>query len=140
MEGGKQVKTYGNLATVPKPKPRTRRVTRKVIRKKGLPVKEKLLYLCTVIVFVLITSWVLSQQAKMAEINYEIQKVEEQVVQMEDHITTLESKEKELLEPERIKRMARERGLVFDPSRIRSATGEEDREKEHSDNAVKDNF
>lgn len=112
------MRTYGNLAAVPKTRPRTRRVTRKVIRKTGLPVKEKLLYLGTVIAFVLLTSWVLSQQAEFAKINYRIQEMEKQTAQLEAEITTLEAEEKKLLEPARIKRIAEEQGMSFNPARI----------------------
>lgn len=120
------VKTFGNLATAPKTRPKTRQVTRKVVRKKALPVKEKLLYLATVIVFVIITSVVLSQQAELMEINYEIQETEQRINQLNAEIATLEAEEKELLDPERIKKIAGEKGLVFNPDRIQSAQTQED--------------
>lgn len=113
------MKIYGNLAVIPQKKPSTRPVRRKVIRKKGLPVKEKLLYLGTVIVFVVLTSFVLSQQAQLAELNYEIQQKEKQVAQVETAMTDLEDEVKDLLKPERIKRMAESRGFSYDPERIR---------------------
>lgn len=119
------MKTYGNLATIPKTRPKTQRVSRKVIRRKGLPIKEKLLYLGTVIVFVLITSGVLSQQAELSKINYEIQQTESRINQVKAEITTLEAEEKELLDPERIKKIAAEKGLAFNPDRIQSAQTED---------------
>lgn len=114
------MKTYGNLATVPKPKTRTRQIKRKIVHKKGLPVKEKLLYLGTVILFVLVTSVVLSNQAKLTEINVEIQQLEQQMTQVEADIVNLEAEARKLRDPERIKRMARELGMELHPQNVRT--------------------
>lgn len=130
------MRTDGNLATVPKPRPGTKRVTRKIIRKKALPVKEKLLYLGTVIIFVCLTSFVLVQQAELARINYEIQQIEKETLDIQSQISTLEAEEKKLLNPERIKRMARENGLIFNPANIHTLQ----KRNEDSTDGVQSNF
>lgn len=115
------MKTYGNLAAAPQTKRETRTVSRRVIRKKGLPVKEKLLYLGTIVVFFLITSGVLSQQATLTELDYEIQLKEDQIVQLESEMATLEDQAKDLLKPDRIIRIAEKLGMSYDPNRIRTS-------------------
>lgn len=115
------MRTYGNLATASKPKTRTRQVKRKVVHKKGLPIREKLLYLGTIILFVLMTSAMLSNQARLTEINVEIQQTEQQTTQVEAEIANLEAEVRKLREPERIKRMARELGMELHPQNVRTA-------------------
>lgn len=129
-----KVKSDGNLAFIPQTKPKTRSVRRKIVRKKSLPVKEKLLYLGTVIVFVLITSLVLAHQAKLAELNYDIQQVEKQTTQVMAEMTTLEEQAKELLKPERIIEMAKSRGMTYDPDRIRPSQNKDNSTETSSKN------
>lgn len=130
-----KVRSDGNVAFVPQTKPKTRSVKRTIVRKKSLPVKEKLLYLGTVIAFVLITNVVLAHQAKLEELNYNIQQVEEQTTQVMAEMTSLEEQAKELLKPERIIEMAKSRGMTYDPDRIRPA-----QTKETMDASAKNHF
>lgn len=120
------MKTYGSLATAPKTKSGKRRVTRKVIRRKGLPVREKLLYLGTILVFVLISSFVLSRHVELLEIHYNIQKMEQQIAELEGENSSLESQVRKLSEPDRIREQAERLGMSYDGNRVKvkSKTGE----------------
>lgn len=116
------MRNYGNLATTLERKPKQRQVKRTFIRRRGLPSKEKLLYLGTVLLFAVIATFIIMQHVKLSEINQQVHAVERQVTKMDEKNSSLQLKITELKDPERIKREAEKMGLKEDPNRVRQQT------------------
>lgn len=115
------MRTYGNLATAPQTKPQVKPKTKsvKTVRKKGLPAKEKLLYLGTIIVFVLVTSWVIANDATLSKLHYDRQQLEQNTTQLVHDNAELEREIKTLTSPDRIRQFAVEQGMTRDLERIK---------------------
>lgn len=100
---------------------------RRLLQARGLPAGEKLLYLFSVVVCVALAVLVISQYAKVTELNMEIQKVEEEAKRIQEINRQLEAEKNMLSSGERIRRFAEMRGMVpvedikpFPPSDVRN--------------------
>lgn len=85
---------------------------RRLLQTRGLPASEKLLYLFSVVVCVTLAALVISQYAKVTELNMEIQKVEEEAKWLQEINRQLEAEKNMLSSGERIRRFAEMRGMV----------------------------
>ncbi|MCU6709476.1 cell division protein FtsL [Paenibacillus sp. J5C_2022] len=106
----------GNLALKPKQKPQERHVyresKRKVIKRKSLPVGEKLLYLFTVIVCVAIASVIIFRYAQIYDMNLQNKRVSTEAQTLNTEIADLKRQVEMLSDPERIRKLAEEQGMV----------------------------
>ncbi|MFD2116229.1 cell division protein FtsL [Paenibacillus yanchengensis] len=112
--------TSGNLALKPKPKqeqpkkqPQYRETKRTVIKKKAIPVKEKLLYLFTVIPCVIIAGIIIFRYAQIYDLSMNTKQLNSQyqtmIVEMEDMKKQVEM----LNDPERIREIAETQGMTI---------------------------
>ncbi|WP_082053144.1 cell division protein FtsL [Gordoniibacillus kamchatkensis] len=106
----------GNLAVEPKREPsRTVKVkeTRKVVyRNKSLPTQEKLLYLFTVAVLVLVAGVILWRYAQIYQMNATILKMQQDIKRIEAENMALKQQIDKGLSPERLKELAESYGMV----------------------------
>lgn len=103
----------GNLAISQKKKPRvTYKETKRIVkRKRAIPTQEKLLYLFTIIVCVLIAGLVIFRYAQIYEVNAKLQQMEQQIQQLESENETLELEVNLLQDPKRLIDKAKQLGL-----------------------------
>jgi cell division protein FtsL len=104
---------HGNLAVEQKSSQRVKmKETRKVVtRSKSLPVQEKLLYLFTVIVCVLVAGVIIWRYAQIYEMNTRIQQIEKNIKLLEAENSALKHKVEELSGPDRMLEEAKKRGM-----------------------------
>lgn len=108
---------HGNLAMKPNKRPehnasaQERRKT--VIRRKPLPVQEKLLYLFTVVVCVITASVIIFRYAEIYRMNLEIRELTQRYEQLNVQIKELERKVETLSDPNEITEKALELGMVY---------------------------
>ncbi|WP_158606398.1 cell division protein FtsL [Paenibacillus ginsengarvi] len=107
----------GNLAIEQKPvkKPKQKPPQEKkkiVVKRKSIPVQEKLLYLFTVIVCVMVAGVIIWRYAQIYELNTRMQKIESQikVLQLENNKLKLEITKYQ--DPKRLLDQAKAMGLV----------------------------
>jgi cell division protein FtsL len=105
---------HGNLAVEQKSGQRVKiKETKKVVsRGKTLPVQEKLLYLFTVVVCVLVAGVIIWRYAQIYELNTRIQEVEKQIRLLEAENSALKHKVEALSQPERLLKEAQNLGMV----------------------------
>lgn len=116
---------YGNLAVRPatspqqppqRPQPQReeeQRVdTRKVIRRRNLPLGEKLLYLFTIVVVVLVAGLIIFRYAEIYQLNREIQSTQQEFERTSEQIKELQRDVERLSDPKRILQKATEYGMV----------------------------
>lgn len=119
----------GNLALQPKRKPdqqQTQEAKRVVVRRKTLPVQEKLLYLFTVALFVVVAGVLIFRYAQVYQLNLEIKNLNKQYSQMTVEVKELQKQVQELSDPETIQKKAIESGMVpSEDSGIRVGRGGE---------------
>ncbi|OUM95935.1 MAG: cell division initiation protein [Thermobacillus sp. ZCTH02-B1] len=108
---------HGNLAMKPNKRPERepeiQEVRRKIIRRKPLPVQEKLLYLFTVVVCVMAASVILFRYAEIYRMNLEIRELTQRYEQLNLQIKELERKVETLSDPGEITEKAIELGMVY---------------------------
>ncbi|MFD0715131.1 cell division protein FtsL [Paenibacillus sp. GCM10027626] len=105
----------GNLALKPKRKPEQQTYRERktiVVKKKTLPVQEKLLYMFSIIVGVIVAGIIIFRYAQIYEINLEVRKLSKQYDTMAIEMKELEKKVQSLSDPERIKQMAESEGMT----------------------------
>lgn len=106
---------YGNLALMPQetrePKPRTPK-KRKVTIHYALPLKEKLAYLLLLGAVVIVAGLILSRYALIAEENYQIEKIKQEITDIQKENELLRLQIAESSSPERILKIAKEMGLT----------------------------
>lgn len=106
---------YGNLAMKPKRKEEQQYVIRetrkKVIKRKTIPVGEKLLYLLTVIGVVFIASIIISKHAEIYNISLHIKQVNTDIQSMQIEVEQLQREVQILSNPERIREFAEANGM-----------------------------
>ena len=106
---------YGNLAVKPKRREQDQYVIRetrkKVVRRKSIPVAEKMLYLMTVLVAVVIASFIIFRYADIYDINLNIKNVNNEMQSMEIQIQQLERQVQALSTPSRIRQFAEAQGM-----------------------------
>lgn len=112
---------HGNLAVnkPPRERYRTEVTTRKVIKKASIPSTEKLLYLFTILIFVIVGGILLSRVAESYENNYKIQEMQKQIHSLKEDSATLQIEVSKLRAPERIIHIAQtELGMVQSESQV----------------------
>lgn len=90
--------------------------TRKIVyRASRLPTQEKLLYLFTVLVCVVVAGFVIWRYAQIYQMNTRIHKVENQIAKLEAENSALKEKLSKMMDPELYKKEAPQLGLVQIP-------------------------
>lgn len=106
----------GNLAMKPERKRQEqvviRETTKRVIRKKSIPAKEKLLYIFTVFVFTVIASVLLFRYAEIYNMNLQIKNMNTEIKAMNVDLQQLERDVQTLSNPIRIREFAESQGMV----------------------------
>lgn len=105
---------HGSLAVEERAHPEPRRQTRKrkVIRKKTMPVGEKLIYLVTIAACVAVAGCILWRYAMIYDTNMQIQHVQQEIKTYQAHNVDLQQKVRKLEDPKRLKDEAAKLGLV----------------------------
>lgn len=97
---------YGNLALRPERKPQETRETErrreKVVRRRQLPIGEKLLYLFTVAVCAVVAGFIIYRYAEIYQINRQIQEMNRQYEQTTGQMKELQREVERLSDPKRI--------------------------------------
>jgi len=92
--------TRGNLAVQPKRKeqanPLYREKTKVVTRRTGLPIQEKLLYLLTLTVFVLVASGLIWRYLHIYDLNKQGQQLDEAIAKTNKQIATYQMEKQKL--------------------------------------------
>ncbi|WP_409341249.1 cell division protein FtsL [Paenibacillus sp. MBLB4367] len=108
---------HGNLATKPKEQPKEAgrvriRETRKVVYKaRTIPVQEKLMYLFTVFVCVVVAGVIIWRYAQIYEMNNNIQSIQSKLKKLEAENSTLKQEVNKLMDPNRLKIEVEKNGL-----------------------------
>jgi cell division protein FtsL len=104
----------GNLAVERKPTQTVKvKETKKVVyRNKSLPFQEKLIYLFTVLLCVVVAGVIIWRYAQIYQINADIQKMQQEVRQIQAENSALKQEVEKLQSPERMKQKAKEFGMV----------------------------
>jgi cell division protein FtsL len=113
---------YGNLALRPErvPEERVQRVTQKskVIRRRSIPLGEKLLYLLTIAVVVFVAGFIIFRYAQIYQINGQIQATNKTYEQTTDQMKEMQREVERLSDPKLIKDKALALGMVPVPGGI----------------------
>ena len=108
---------HGNLAMKPNKRqeqePYAQEIRKKVVRRRPLPVQEKLLYLFTVVVCVMAASVIIFRYAEIYRMNLEIRELTQRYEQLNVQIKELERKVETLSDPNEITEKAIELGMVY---------------------------
>ncbi|WP_438446308.1 cell division protein FtsL [Gorillibacterium sp. sgz5001074] len=106
---------HGNLAVEERQAhaPRVKiKETRKVVYKASrLPVQEKLLYLFTVLLCVVVAGTIVWRYAQIYQINTRIHEVEKQITKLESENSALKEKISKMSDPERLRTEMSKNGL-----------------------------
>jgi cell division protein FtsL len=115
IKGENKVSAYihGNLALEERNQKKVKiRESRKVVyRKKSIPTQEKLLYLFTVAVCVLVAGVIIFRYAQIYEVNTKIQKIEQEIKLLQDENETLKLEVYKLQDPKRLIEAGKALGL-----------------------------
>ncbi|MFC4305638.1 cell division protein FtsL [Cohnella boryungensis] len=111
---------YGNLALRPEPKEeqqvkknvRNQTVTQKVARRRSIPIGEKLLYLLAIGVVVFVAGLIIFRYAQIYQINGQLQETTKAFNQATEQTKELQAEVERMKDPNRIKKIAQERGYV----------------------------
>ncbi|MDB4866830.1 MAG: cell division initiation protein [Cohnella sp.] len=114
---------YGNLALRPERKPQETvqpvRHKEKVIRRRQLPLGEKLLYLFTIAVCVIVACLILNRYAQLYQMNRHIQEMNRQYEQTTVQMKEMQREVERLKDPQLIMNKAKAMGMVqIDPRGI----------------------
>ncbi len=107
---------HGNLAVEerqPERRVKIRETKKTVYRKTAIPAQEKLLYLFTIIICVVVAGVIIWRYAQIYEVNTRIQQIEHQIEQLEVENTTLKLEIAKLQDPDRLIQKGVELGLTF---------------------------
>ncbi|QHT60342.1 cell division initiation protein [Paenibacillus lycopersici] len=106
----------GNLAMQPKRKPERQpsyRETKKVVtRRKPIPVQEKLLYLFTILVCVVVAGVIIFRYAQIYQMEQEIATLSAKQTKLEEQIATLTTQKEIANDPKTLMEKAKEQGMV----------------------------
>lgn len=114
---------YGNLALQPQRKPeqppKQAREREKVLRRRQLPLGEKLLYLFTLMICAVVAGFIVYRYAELYQMNRQIQDMNRQYEQRAEQLKELQREAERLSDPKRIIDEAKNKlGMVqLDPSR-----------------------
>lgn len=123
----------GNLALQPKRKQeqdyKIRETKKKVIKRKSLPVQEKLLYLFTVLVCVVVAGVIIFRYAQIYDMNLQIRQLTNEQQTMNVEMADLKRQVEMLSDPERIRKMAETQGMASSSDKgITVKKGDSDRQ------------
>jgi cell division protein FtsL len=106
----------GNLALQPKRKQDQQTVikeTKKIVKtRKSIPVQEKLLYMFTVLMCVVVAGVIILRYAQIYDMNIEIKKLNNEYQTMNVEMEDLKKQVEMLSDPERIRKLAESQGMV----------------------------
>ncbi|WP_364144448.1 cell division protein FtsL [Paenibacillus sp. LPE1-1-1.1] len=106
----------GNLAMQPKRKqdqqPAIKETKRLVKTRKSIPVQEKLLYMFTVLMCVVVAGVIIFRYAQIYDMNLEIKKLNNNYQTMNIEMQDLKKQVEMLSDPERIRELAEKQGMV----------------------------
>lgn len=106
----------GNLALQPKRKqdrqPEIKEKKRVVVTRKSLPVQEKLLYMFTVVICVIVAGVIISRYAQIYSMNLEIKQLNSDYQAVNVELEDLKKQVEMLSDPERIRKLAETQGMV----------------------------
>ncbi|MDQ0059396.1 cell division protein FtsL [Paenibacillus harenae] len=106
----------GNLALQPKRKPEKQQAIRDtkrvVVKKKTIPMQEKLLYLFTILMCVVVAFVIISRYAQIYDMNLQIKQLNNEYQTMNVEMEELKKQVEMLNDPERIRKMAETQGMV----------------------------
>jgi cell division protein FtsL len=116
---------YGNLALRPEQAPEERvkqtaqtTQTSKVVRRRSIPIGEKLLYLLTIAIVVFVAGFIIFRYAQIYQINGQIQKTNKTYEQKVEQINELQREVERLSDKKLIKEKALALGMVPVPGGI----------------------
>ncbi|WP_020615589.1 cell division protein FtsL [Paenibacillus daejeonensis] len=121
---------HGNLALQPKKRPEEeqqhsyREKKHVVVRRKSLPVQEKLLYLVTVLVCVIVSCVIIFRYAEVYQTNLQVQEMTSQYETLNVEIKEMQRKVEQLSSPDLIREKAMAQGMVQSDHRISLQVGE----------------
>ncbi|TNJ66335.1 cell division protein FtsL [Paenibacillus hemerocallicola] len=104
----------GNLAIEQKPakKAKVQEQKKVVVKRKSIPVQEKLLYLFTVIVCVLVAGAIIWRYAQIYELNTRMQQIESQIKALQIENNKLKLEITKYQDPKKLLDQAKQLGLV----------------------------
>jgi cell division protein FtsL len=104
----------GNLAIDKKPTPKvTIKETKKVVyRSKSLPVQEKMLYLFTVVLCVIVAGVIIWRYAQIYQMNASMLQIQKDIRQIQAENSALKQEVEKLQSPERMQEKAKELGFM----------------------------
>lgn len=106
----------GNLALQPKRKQDQQTVikeTKRLVKtRKSLPVQEKLLYMFTVLMCVVVAGVIIFRYAQIYDMNLQIKKLNSDYQTMNIEMEDLKKQVEMLSDPERIRKLAESQGMV----------------------------
>nr|WP_232242612.1 cell division protein FtsL [Paenibacillus sp. GSMTC-2017] len=104
------------MALQPKRKPQQQQVIketkRTLVKRKSLPVQEKLLYLFTVLICVVVAGVIIFRYAQIYDMNLQIKKMNTEYNSLNIEMEELKKQVEMLSDPERIRKMAVLQGMV----------------------------
>jgi cell division protein FtsL len=116
---------HGNLAVEQRPeqKPKVQETKKVVYRRKTLPLQEKLLYLFTVAICVVVAGVIIFRYAQIYEMSAQIKTIEQQITRLESENSILKQKLDAAMEPHRMLQQAKELGFnTAEPNQVKSNT------------------
>jgi cell division protein FtsL len=120
---------HGNLALQPKKKQEQKAAVqqskRTVVRKKSIPVQEKLIYLFTIVVCVIVASVIIFRYAQIYQLNLQIKELTTHYNTMSVEMTELQKQVETLSDPGRIRDEAIQTGMVPSGQSILVEVGED---------------
>jgi cell division protein FtsL len=98
---------------------RVREIKRKVYRKKAIPAQEKLLYLFTVVLCVIVAGTIIWRYAQIYEMNTQIHTIETKIKQLQAENDILKQQYNKANDPEKLRTEAEKTGLLqIDPDKV----------------------
>ncbi|WP_424768344.1 cell division protein FtsL [Paenibacillus sp. sgz302251] len=106
----------GNLALQPKRKQDQQTVIREtkrvVVKRKPIPVQEKLLYMFTIFIAVVVAGVIIFRYAQIYDMNLQIKQMNNEYQTMSVEMADLKKQVEMLSDPERIRKLAESQGMV----------------------------
>jgi cell division protein FtsL len=98
---------------------RIKETKKKVYRKRAIPTQEKLVYLFTVVLCVIVAGTIIWRYAQIYEMNTNIHTIETQIKQLQAENDILKQQWNKANDPDRLRKEAEETGLsIIDPDTI----------------------
>jgi cell division protein FtsL len=91
---------------------KTRETKQAAVRKQMIPAQEKLLYLFTIMICVVVAGVIIFRYAQIYEVNTRVQQIEAKIEQLENENRTLKLSVRKLQEPKRLIEMGEALGFV----------------------------